>query len=236
LRRAVGLSQEQLGARLGLSQSRISRIENGHEHPDVVLLLQLAGALQVSIHRLLYGTDERGEGLRDIAIELHGLGLVDLRVDDARVPGASRRPEELFPLCVAEDRPNPRIIEAMPALLVWNEWSPVLLKAFAETHSTRALWRLGWLADVADFLSRDGRIPGKCHRSLIHKFLLLVKQPGEEAPWDDLGFPSREPPSSALWTRWTIRYEADLDQFQQRARELHEARTSRPGLASGASR
>jgi len=48
LRKAAGLTQEQLAERSGLSQQYISRLEGGHRNPTVVTLHELAEALGVS--------------------------------------------------------------------------------------------------------------------------------------------------------------------------------------------
>jgi transcriptional regulator with XRE-family HTH domain len=48
LRKAAGLTQEQLAERSGFSQQYISRLEQGRRNPTVVTLYELANALGVS--------------------------------------------------------------------------------------------------------------------------------------------------------------------------------------------
>lgn len=48
LRKAAGLTQEQLAERSGFSQQYISRLEQGRRNPTVVTLYELATALGVS--------------------------------------------------------------------------------------------------------------------------------------------------------------------------------------------
>lgn len=48
LRKAAGLTQEQLAERSGFSQQYISRLEQGRRNPTVVTLYELASALGVS--------------------------------------------------------------------------------------------------------------------------------------------------------------------------------------------
>jgi len=48
LRKAAGLTQEQLAERSGFSQQYISRLEQGWRNPTVVTLYELAEALGVS--------------------------------------------------------------------------------------------------------------------------------------------------------------------------------------------
>lgn len=55
LRRARGLSQADLGARMGLSQSRIARMENSPTQISVDALLQLLSAL--GVHMVLSAAD-----------------------------------------------------------------------------------------------------------------------------------------------------------------------------------
>ena len=94
-----GLSQSELAARCGpLSQAQISYFELDRRKPTLDQLIRIAGALGVSLHRLVTGADRPGDGLRDVAIELRNLGLVDLWVEDPIVPGTFRRPEEVVAL------------------------------------------------------------------------------------------------------------------------------------------
>ncbi len=48
LRKAAGLTQEQLAERCGLSQQYLSRLESGKRNPTIVTLYELATALGVS--------------------------------------------------------------------------------------------------------------------------------------------------------------------------------------------
>ena len=53
LRRARGLSQEDLAQRLHITRQTLSKWENGLSVPDAQLLLRLAEALEVSVEQLL---------------------------------------------------------------------------------------------------------------------------------------------------------------------------------------
>ena len=48
LRKAAGLTQEELAERCGLSQQYLSRLESGKRNPTIVTLYELATALGVS--------------------------------------------------------------------------------------------------------------------------------------------------------------------------------------------
>jgi hypothetical protein len=193
-------------------------------------LVRIAGALDVSLHRLVAGADRPGDGLHDVAIELRNLGLVDLWVEDPIVPGAFRRPEEVVARAVSGREPVPRVVEAIPAILAWNRLDPVLLRAYARTDGSRTVRRLAWLADVALAIDRRGRFPGGCRKEQLVRFARKVPAPppGTEE-WDDLGRPMAGVPKSPVWKRWRIRYDTDLEQFERRVQDLDELRKDLDG-------
>lgn len=211
-----GLSQGSLGGLCGLSQARISLFEAGHGLPSLDQFIRLARVLEIPLQRLIGGENRPGEQLRDIAIELHQLGAVDLKISDAVVPGAARRPEETIALAVSGGEPNPRIIETIPALLSWNTFDPEILRAFGTTSKT--IYRLAWLADVAISIDRRQAFPGGCQRENLERFIQELSSPPPGTPWDDLGSPSSAgSPPSPVWARWRISYGADIEAFAQRA-------------------
>ena len=53
IRRQKGLSQVELGDRIGVSQQVITNYERGIREPDLETMLKIAGALQVSIEILV---------------------------------------------------------------------------------------------------------------------------------------------------------------------------------------
>lgn len=55
LRRERGMTQEELGERLGVTNKTVSRWETGRYMPDVDKLLELSGLLGVSVNELLSG-------------------------------------------------------------------------------------------------------------------------------------------------------------------------------------
>jgi transcriptional regulator with XRE-family HTH domain len=68
LRKELGLTQAELGARAGLSQPKVAKIERGDANPELRTLGRLAGALGVTVGELL--TDPYGEKADD-ALEVH---------------------------------------------------------------------------------------------------------------------------------------------------------------------
>ena len=223
-----GWSQSELAARCGLSQAQISYFELGRRRPTLDQLIQMARSLDVSLEKLIGGSDRPGDRLSDIAIELRHLGLIDLWVRDSVVPGAFRRPEEVIAQAVSGREPDPRIVEAIPALLAWNRINPILLRAHGQTTRPRVTRRLAWLADIALAIDRRGGFPGGCRKESLTRFAGRIPAPPPASEtWDSLGRPMAHTPTSPIWKRWRINYDADLSQFEQRARHLDELRKER---------
>jgi transcriptional regulator with XRE-family HTH domain len=217
-RRDRGYSQGELARECKLAQTQVSLFETGRRLPSLEQLVRLARALDFPLQRLLTGADRQGVDIKDLAVELRGLGAVDLWVAGAAVPGAARRPEEVIALAVSGGTPDPRVVETLPALLSWNEIHPAVLRGHGIV--TRTTYRLAWLADVALALDRQHGFPGGCRRAPLERFLKTVKSPPAGAAWDDLGRPSRDPPRSPVWKRWKVSYDATADEFERRATEL----------------
>jgi transcriptional regulator with XRE-family HTH domain len=224
-----GYSQGRLARECGLGQAQISLFEAGRRLPSLDQFVRLARALGVPFQRLTGGSDRPGVELKDLAVELRLLGAVDLWVLDAAVPGAARRPEEVIALAASGRNPDPRVVEALPALLSWNEVEPAVLRAFG--RATGSTYRLAWLADVALAIDRRKGIPGGCRREPLERFLKPLRPPRESARWDDLGRPSNDPPASPVWRRWKVAYGATIDDFARRAADLASLRDA-PGVSS----
>jgi transcriptional regulator with XRE-family HTH domain len=225
-RRERGVSQLELADRCRLAQAQVSYFESGRRRPTLDQLLRIARALEVSLQNLICGSDRPGTELRDLAVELRCLGITDLWVEDARVPCAFRRAEEVIALTVSPTAPDPRIIEAIPAVLAWNEVDPVLLRAYGLTSGPRTVRRLAWLAGVALAIDRRRGFPGGCAREPLDRLTRLIRPPAPgRRTWDSLGHPLGSPPKLPLWKRWRIRYDATLPEFETRAEHLNRMRT-----------
>jgi len=222
-----GLSQSELADRCRLAQTQISYFESERRRPTLDQLLRIARALDVSIQKLIGGSDRPGTELRDVAFELRHLGIADLWVKGALIPGALRHAEEVIALSVSAPEPDPRIIEAIPAALAWNEIDPVLLRAYGLTSGTRTVRRMAWLADVALAIDRQGGFPGGCERTPLDRFTRIIRPPApQRRTWDSLGHPMASAAKSPLWKRWKINYDASLDEFKSRAEHLNELRAN----------
>jgi transcriptional regulator with XRE-family HTH domain len=218
-----GLTQKQLAARTGMDAAWISRIEQGQNLPTVPQLFQLAKVLAVSLQWFINGRNHPESELVDIAIELQNLGIGDLLVPNAMVPGAFRATEEIIALAICGDQPEPRIIDALPAVLAWNRWSHTVLRAYSQRQDPRAGIRLAWLADVALAIDKTWGFPGGCpqKRELEVFVRWWHKRAMTLAREDDLGRPADQKAISPVSKRWKITYAASLPAFAARAEELH---------------
>jgi transcriptional regulator with XRE-family HTH domain len=221
-----GLSQRQVASATGLHQSDISQFEQGKRLPSYPQLLDLARALTVSLQWFATGSNSPGDELADLAFQLHDLGITDLYVDNARVPGAFRTVAETIALVLRGNKPPTRIIEALPAVLAWNMTSPFGLQAFADLYDERIRYRLGWLADIALTIHAGEGFPGGCPNSWCLEHLVDVKIP-EDLDEDSLGFSKTESPRPPVSLRWRIGYPAPLAIFRERAEHLHKLRLER---------
>lgn len=55
IRQSMGLTQEQLAERLGISRQTLNYIENGRRLPIVDLALRMAKELNTTVEQLFYG-------------------------------------------------------------------------------------------------------------------------------------------------------------------------------------
>lgn len=184
-------------------------------------MLKLASVLEVSLQWFLSGTNWGGDELRDVAFQLRELGIVDLHVEKARVPGAFRRNEEVVALALAGVSPPARIIEAMPAVLAWNTWNTFLLRTFSRGQGRQVEARIGWLADIALTIHESQGFPGGCPaQRVLETYREHVSPTGtiDNFQYSDV---TNLPPVSR---RWMMHYPAPLSAFRARAEHLVELR------------
>ncbi len=77
-RKAKNLTQEELGCKLGVTNQAVSKWESEVYLPDVLLLPEIASALDVSLNAL-YGIEEDGKGRRVCADEFPEAAFQNLR-------------------------------------------------------------------------------------------------------------------------------------------------------------
>ena len=234
-RKRVGLTQRELAKRCGVSQPQLATIELGKRWPTLPQLSRIARVLGVPLQWFLTGRCRPGLEFRDIAIQLQHLGVVDLLLlDDVPIPGAFRPPEEVVAWSVTGDAPDPRIVEAIPAVLAWNRWNDRLLAAYGRAHDRRSAHRLAWLTDVALTIQRTQGFPGGFVDPLrLSKFKGRIKPPAEPDSLGRVALGDELPPVSR---RWNITYSAGVSAFYRRAEHLHSLRAGQEfgrGAAGG---
>lgn len=224
-----GFTQKELATRSKTTQARVSQIEQGLILPTLPQLIRLARALSLPLQWFLNGSTGPGSEVPEIALELQRLGVVDLLIPGAVVPGAFRPTEQVIALAVSGNQPEPRIIEAIPSVLAWNRWSPTVLRAYSRRSDPRAGIRLAWLADVALTIHRTDGFPGGCpqRRELEAYVRWWSKRPTQPTREDDLGRSAAGDALPPVSKRWKIRYGAPLSAFAERARLLHTLREQR---------
>jgi transcriptional regulator with XRE-family HTH domain len=219
-RTLAGLTQKELARRAGLHRIRLVRAEAGLYAPQIDEVVRLAAVLKVPLSLLATGRWLPANDLRGIAVELYRLGFHDLEVSEPQVPGAFRHPEEVLVLAVRGDRPEPRVIEAVPAVLARRRLRVPLLAGFANVHDPRALTRLAWLSDVTLALSRLATAPFHLETEVPLSAVIRAGRPAAEP--DSLGHPGTSP-RSPVWRRWNITYGGTLPDFLRRTTEVMAA-------------
>ncbi len=218
-----GLTQQQLANRTGMQQAAISQLETGKRPPTLAQLQLLANVLGVSLQWFLTGSNYSPTEFADLALQLRNLGIADLHVENTSVPGAFRHNEEVMVLAMAGNAPSARIIEAIPAALSWNSWSPILVSAFADLHDPRAKYRLGWLADIAITIHQSHGFPGGCPSlPTLETYIRFVNLPTTVD--SSLEYPEVADSRPPVSRRWKIGYPAQLASFRERAEHLHALR------------
>jgi transcriptional regulator with XRE-family HTH domain len=225
IRRSMGgISQTTLARRSDVNRTTIVKTEAGSSIPRIDEIFRIAAALKIPIQKLMTGKSRPQIGLKGIAFELHDLGIKDYVISEAIVPGAFRRSEEVLVLALRGDRPDVRLIAAMPYVLARRRFHVGLTLAFANLHDRRVRARLAWLSEITLSLGRDSRFPVAIRTEAeLERLIKRCKRPDEP---DSLGYPSEKRPSP-LWRRWNINFAGDLDAFLNRAIEL--AALNRPG-------
>jgi transcriptional regulator with XRE-family HTH domain len=213
-----GLTQAELGSRCGVTQTELSNIEQGKRLPSLTLFFRFAQVLEFPLERFLSGQVRPPVDRRTVLIHLHWLGVVDLLTPTTCVQGAFPPPEETLAWILNGNTPDPRLVEAIPAVLAWNAWDARLLEAYGSSQDPRVLTRLAWLADVALTLHRSDVFGSEFKTPLaLETFIHRVAPPSTP---DDLGRPMLHDPLPPFSRRWNIHYAATFDTFAQRARHL----------------
>jgi transcriptional regulator with XRE-family HTH domain len=220
-RLSAGISQFALAQAAKLKQSKVSRFESGQNLPDLKDAVKLAVALKIPIERLLSGRWRPHTDLRGIALELYQLGVCDLEIASPRALGAFRRNEQVLAIVLQGDRPDPRIVEALPLVLSIREFNVPLAIAFADLYDARIRHRLAWLSELTLFFSKQTSwfpVDLRSERQLNQ----LIHGATKPKQSDSLGHPASKL-SSPIWARWNIHYGGTIQSFKSRIEEVWTA-------------
>lgn len=220
-RKSAGLTQAALAKFAKINRVQIVRMEAGLTIPRLDETVRLAEILKVPLSYFASTWRFPRPDLKGIAIELHHLGIKDLQVADPQVPGSFRHGEEVLAIAVSGDRPEPRVVEAIPFLLARLKlFRPALAAAFAEVHDKRAHTRLAWSCDITLALSRISTFPIPVRAE--DELQSFIERTEKGSTPDSLGYPGtgRFPP---IWRRWNITYAGTMDDFLRRSIECHNA-------------
>ena len=217
---ACGLSQAALARTANVARLKLVRAEQGLYPLNLDESIRVARVLKVPLEQLTTGRWGPTSDLRGIAFELYQLGIRDLEVAEAYVPGAFRLPEQVLVVALKGDRPEPRVVEAMPYVLARRQFRVPLVVAVADFHDPRVRTRLAWLSDITMAISRlsDFPLEVKSEKQLRD----FVEAGVRDAEADSLGHgdEGERPP---LWRRWNITYAAGLTEFRLRMQEIEAA-------------
>lgn len=158
----------------GLRQRDISLMEKGHWQPSLRILTNIARHLDVPIQFFINGSTQPENHLHQLTLELRHLGIIDLDISQAIVPGAFREREEVLALSLAGERPDTRVIEALPYVMLKQPWQIDLIVGFGRKHDRRAVYRAAWLAEIALVLQERLQFP--CSSRTVKSLNKLIKR------------------------------------------------------------
>lgn len=225
------LSQAALAQGSGLRQKDISLIEHGKWQPSLKVLTKLARQLDVPLQYFINGCNEADSRPNSLTLELRGLGIIDLSAAKALVPGAFRDKEQVVALSLQGRAPDPRIVEAIPYVLLKHEWDAGLFVAYLKRYDARALYRAAWLIDIAQIIRDDVGVVGqRFSEASLTKVQEQAQKPNEP---DSLGYPAIDgkklPP---VHRRWNITFATEVQGFLNRALHLKELAQRSPSRRS----
>lgn len=225
-RKNAGLTLSELASRTRVSTSALARFESDRAVPsfdDVCVIAQQLG------WPLLYfatGRERTGDDTRALAAQLRFWGLRDVRLAEPVLFGEAIAFEELFAEVIVRTL-APRVVEALPSLLLKNKFEAdeLIIKA----NANGSLRRLGWLSDVADNISE--KLPLEYIRTGSGRRLqaVVAAARAEHTP-DEIDYvaaPTSELLRQRVWEssppvarRWRIGCDITLAQYLNRARSI----------------
>ena len=133
LRKAKGLSQEELAAALHVVRQTVSKWENGLSVPDAAALISLAGELDTSVDVLL-GETVPGHEPDDIAALSEKLAAINLQLAERSMAGTKAVRSALAAVCALIVAMFVALAAMKSPYLSWNYSDPELAAAGTMLH------------------------------------------------------------------------------------------------------
>lgn len=225
-RKLAGWNQEGLARALSVDRSLISRWESGSRKPGLWEVVRAARALGVPVSALVVGSEGLVGGTDVVWQEIAARGAPFLATGTSPLWALRAVQESVADALL---HPEPRVIDYLPGLLLIEDFPPRALWGLCADWGVER--RLGWIADLALGLTREGGIPRHPPRTraLLHLLELCSRPDPDEEP-DSLGFPATEPGGlPPVFKRWRISYDGELERFGVAAKELTERQGMRRG-------
>ncbi len=225
-RKDAGFTLFELASRTGISTSALARFESDRAVPSFDDVCVIARQLDRPLLYFAMGRERTGDDTRSLAAQLRFWGLRDVRLAEPVLFGEAIAFEELIAKVVARIV-APRIVEALPALLLKNKFEADELIMNAKANGN--LRCLGWLSDVA--LNISEKLPLEYIRPDSRRRLQTVVA----AAWarhvpDEIDYvaePTSELLRQRVWEdsppvarRWRIGCAITLTQYLNRARSI----------------
>lgn len=227
------LTLSALSKRTGVSESSLSRFESGVSAPSFADVCSIARALGWPLLFFATGHERTGSDPRHLAAHLRFWGLSDQPAD--ALIGESRTFEEIV-LEVLSDHSTPRLVEAVPALLLRNDFDEKVLLQRAEERGLRA--RVGWACELAEWIAsnlhlssiRPDALPKLCElRKKSFDFMMpdvwdvigegsTFEEDHDPAGWKRIKRAIAKTPD--LTKKWWIVFETSQERFLDRAKEI----------------
>ncbi|MGH9462846.1 MAG: helix-turn-helix domain-containing protein [Vicinamibacteria bacterium] len=217
-----GLTLQEAAQRTGIAASSLSRFESDLSQPSFDDVCLMAREYGWPLAYFATGRVRTGADSRALAAHLFHWGLRDVTDAERPILGEVRAFEDV----VAESaRENARaLIEAVPALLLRNDYDPDDLLASARRFST--VRRVGWLNEVAEQISRELDLrwlhpdaARNVRATWVAAWAEIASDPTEGEPDVSRAAPPKEeiPP---VTQRWGIRSDVSPEAFLKRARVI----------------
>lgn len=224
-RKDAGSTLARVAKATGVGVSSLSKFENDLSTPSFGDVARLAQFYGWPLIFFATGRLKTGDDPRDLAAHLYYWGLRDLEIHSGRPLIGEARSFELL-AAEASDAPEVRIVEALPGLLLRNDFNDSELLSSARRHGT--LKEVGWLSQIADIISRQLDInlirPGASRR--LNRTWTAARQELTHGRTEAASSQLHElaaPAAQKLAQRWGVERRVTLDEFKARAISILES-------------